>query len=66
MFLLAFTSADIIFYKFLELNSTLTGKKIFITNSLFNRFTQPPNIRRYCTFVPPFFNDDSGEEFHAD
>ena len=22
--------------------------------------------RRYCTFVPPFFIDDSGAEFHAD
>ena len=25
-----------------------------------------PPIRRYCTFVPPFFIDDSGAEFHAD
>ena len=24
------------------------------------------NPRRYCTFVPPFFIDDSGAEFHAD
>ena len=22
--------------------------------------------RHYCTFVPPFFIDDSGAEFHAD
>ena len=30
--LLAFTSADIIFHKFLELHSTLSEKKIFVTN----------------------------------
>ena len=34
LFLLAFTSADI-FPKFLELHSTLSGKKIFFTNFLF-------------------------------
>ena len=39
LFLLAFTSADIIFHKFLELHSTLSEKKIFVTN---NRFTNPP------------------------
>ena len=32
MFLLAFTSADIIFHNILELHSTLTDKKIFVTN----------------------------------
>ena len=31
LFLLAFTSTDIIFYKFLELHSKLSEKKIFIT-----------------------------------
>ena len=32
LFLLAFTSADIIFHKFLELHSKLSEKKIFVTN----------------------------------
>ena len=32
LFLLAFTSADVIFHKFLELHSTLSEKKIFFTN----------------------------------
>ena len=32
MLLLAFTLADIIFHKFLELHSTLPEKKIFVTN----------------------------------
>ena len=32
LFLLAFTSADIIFHKFLELHSTLSEKKIFVAN----------------------------------
>ena len=32
LFLLAFTSADIIFHKFLELYWTLPEKKIFVTN----------------------------------
>ena len=32
MFFLAFTSADIIFHNILELHSTLTDKKIFVTN----------------------------------
>ena len=35
LFLLAFTSADIIFHKFLELHSTLSEKKIFVTNFSF-------------------------------
>ena len=35
LFLLAFTSADIIFHKFSELHSTLSEKKIFITNVSF-------------------------------
>ena len=30
--LLSFTSADIIFHKFLELHSTLSEKKVFVTN----------------------------------
>ena len=39
-FILAFTSADIIFVKFLELNSTLSEKEILVTNfPFFNRFT---------------------------
>ena len=32
LLLLAFTSADIDFYKFLEIYSTLSEKKIFLTN----------------------------------
>ena len=32
LFLLTFTSADIIFHKFLELHSTLSEKKNFVTN----------------------------------
>ena len=35
LFLLAFTSADIIFHKFLELHSTLSEKSIFVTNFSF-------------------------------
>ena len=38
-----FTSADIIFHKFLELYSTLSEKNNFITNFLFIGFTQPTN-----------------------
>ena len=43
LFLLAFTSADIIFHKFLELHST-SDKKIFVTNFPFltNSFKPPP------------------------
>ena len=37
---LAFTSADMIFFKLLELHSTLSEKKIF------NRFTQTPSPHR--------------------
>ena len=33
--LLAFTSVDIIFHKFLELHSVMSVKKIFATNFLF-------------------------------
>ena len=32
LFLLAFTSADIIFHKFLELHSTLSENNVFVTN----------------------------------
>ena len=32
LFLLAFTLADIIFHKFLELHSTLSENKIFVAN----------------------------------
>ena len=35
LFLWAFTSADIIFHKFLELHSTLSEKKIFVVNFSF-------------------------------
>ena len=35
LFLLAFTSADIVFHTFLELQSTLSEKKIFVMNSPF-------------------------------
>ena len=31
-FMLAFTSTDIVFHRFLELHSTLSGKKIFVIN----------------------------------
>ena len=44
MFFLAFTSADIIFHNILELHSTLTDKKIFVTNFPFltDSLTPPP------------------------
>ena len=32
---ISFTSADIIFHKFLEIHSVLSVKKIFVTNFLF-------------------------------
>ena len=40
-FMLAFTSEDIIFHKFLELHSTLSEKKIFVTH--FSFFTDSMN-----------------------
>ena len=45
LFLLAFTSADIIFHKFSELHSTLSEKKIFITNVSFlpDSLNPPPS-----------------------
>ena len=43
LFLLAFTWADIIFQKFLELHSALSAKKDFCYKfSCFNKFTQTP------------------------
>ena len=39
LFLLTFTSADIIFHKFLELHSTLSEKKFSSQIVLFNGFT---------------------------
>ena len=42
LFLLAFTSADIIFHKFLELHSTLSEKKFSLQIFFFNRFTETP------------------------
>ena len=42
-FLLAFTLADIIFYKFLELHSPLSERKIFVTNCPFlTDLLEPP------------------------
>ena len=44
LFLLVFTSADIIFHKFLELHSTFSEKKDFRHKfSLFKGFTQTPH-----------------------
>ena len=44
LFLVAFTSADIIFHKFLELHSTLSEKKKAFPHKLsFLAFTQPPS-----------------------
>ena len=44
LFLLAFTSADIIFYKFLKLHSALPEEKIFRCEVfLFNGFNQTPH-----------------------
>ena len=40
---ISFTSAAIIFHTFLEFNSVLSIKKIFVTNFFFNGFTQTPN-----------------------
>ena len=42
LLLLAFTSADINFYKFLEPHSTLSEKKNCHKFSFFNGFTPPP------------------------
>ena len=49
LFLLVFTSADIIFHKFSELHSTLSEKKIFVSNFPFltdslNPHPQPPTL----------------------
>ena len=48
LFLLAFTSADVIFHNFLELHSTLTEKKIFVTNFpiLTDSLNPPPPPRK--------------------
>ena len=62
LFLLTFTSSDIIFQKFLELHST-SDKKIFVTNfHFFNGFTQtpplpcPPSLSLFIRgFQPPHF-----------
>ena len=42
LFLLVFTSADIIFHRFLDLHSTLSGKKIFVTNFSFSTVSLNP------------------------
>ena len=44
LLLLAFTSTEIIFHKFLELHSTLSEKQIFISN-----FPPTPLMERICT-----------------
>ena len=44
LFLLAFTSANIIFHKFLKLHSALSEKNIFVTNFPFlTDLLKPPN-----------------------
>ena len=48
-FYISFISADIIFHKFLELHSTLSGKKILVTNFLFLTDSLP----RYPSPTPP-------------
>ena len=47
---LGFTSADIIFHKFLELHLTLSEKKIFVTNFPFltDLFKPPTLIAKIC------------------
>ena len=48
-----FVVGDIVFYKILELHSTLPEKKIFVTFSIFNRFTQtssPPKQPKSVKF----------------
>ena len=42
LFLLAFTSADIIFHKFLKIHSVSSVKKIFVTDFLFERIQSNP------------------------
>ena len=54
LFLLAFTSADIIFHKFSELHSTLSEKKIFVTN--FSFFTAVVEIS-FDKVVGDLFSD---------
>ena len=44
MFLVAFKSADIIFHKFLELDSILSDKSIFVTNFRFLTYSLKPLI----------------------
>ena len=69
-FMLVFTSADIIFYKLLELHSSLSVKKIFVTNCPFLRDSlkhlHPPKsqnllsvttVFRQCSFIALFFSE---------
>ena len=44
----AFTSADIIFYNFSELDSKLSKKDFFHKFSFFNDFTQSPLMTKIC------------------
>ena len=37
-----------------------------VTALIFTELKAMQTCRRYCTFVPAFFIDDSGAEFHAD
>ena len=48
-----------------------SGKTASLTTSIFLvlnhcRLTAIPECRRYCTFVPHFFTDDSAAEFQVD
>ena len=43
LFFIFYISRYIIFHKFLELHSILSAKKIFVTDFLFNGFTQNPH-----------------------
>ena len=44
LFLLAFTSEDIIFHTFIELHSTFSENKIFVINFLFKPPPPPPPL----------------------
>ena len=45
-------------FHFTKFEFGMTGKGIY--------YIPVEAIWRYCTFIPPFFIDDSGAEFHAD
>ena len=48
LFLLGFTLADMIFHKFLELHSTLSEKKIFVTSFPFLTDSLKPSKSAKC------------------